>query len=81
MAPCITPNSHTRCHAVPCVATQNKYARSMEEVVRALVDDAVGLSAQASMHSDMLEAQQQQLAETREAILRWVGRADAGLQF
>ena len=49
---------------------QARYAKSMEEVVRALVDDAFTLAGQARNHGITLQQHRQHLNETREATMR-----------
>ncbi len=51
-------------------AQQSRYARSMEEVVRALVEAASQLAQQGQAHEGALQQQRNHLVETREAVLR-----------
>ncbi len=57
-------------YAQVMAAQQSRYARSMEEVVRALVEDASQLAQQGQAHEGALQRQRDHLMETREALMR-----------
>jgi hypothetical protein len=59
---------HARTHARGCL--QARYTKSVEGVVSALVDDTVGLSKSARHLEGLVQHQQGQLQDTKEALLR-----------
>jgi hypothetical protein len=54
-----------------CCLLQNRYSKSVESVVGALVDDTVTLNKRVGGMEGLVNRQQGQLQDTKEALLRW----------
>jgi hypothetical protein len=61
-----------------CCLLQSRYSKSVESVVSALVDDTVTLNKRVGGMEGLVNRQQGQLHDTKEALLRWGGRGGVG---